>query len=212
MAEIEALEDKYKAMNDEELRGQTQVLKDRLNNGETMEQILPDAFAVVREASTRVLGLTHFHVQLIGGIVLHQGRIAEMRTGEGKTLTATTAVYLNALTGNNVHVITVNEYLATYQAEIMGRLYKFLGMTPPEVQPKAKTLAEENKDGKADTIDSIGTAEELTDEQKAQMNTIWSELMWLVSEGYVVACGWTATPAWTTPWPWPSCSPFPSTT
>jgi len=129
VASIEALADKYSAMSDEELRGQTQILKDRLANGETMDQILPDAFAVVREASTRVLGLRHFHVQLIGGVVLHQGRIAEMRTGEGKTLTATTAVYLNALTGKNVHVITVNEYLATFQAEQMGKLYKFLGLT-----------------------------------------------------------------------------------
>ena len=129
---VKAVEDKadiYAAMTDEELQAQTPALKERLKQGETMEQILPDAFAVVREAATRVLGQRHFHVQLIGGVVLHQGRIAEMRTGEGKTLTATTAVYLNALTGNNVHVITVNEYLATYQAEIMGRLYKFLGLT-----------------------------------------------------------------------------------
>ncbi len=116
-------------MTDEELQAQTSILKGRLNAGETLDQILPDAFAVVREASTRVLGQRHFHVQLIGGIVLHQGRIAEMRTGEGKTLTATTAVYLNALSGNNVHVITVNEYLAKTQAEQMGKLYKFLGLT-----------------------------------------------------------------------------------
>jgi len=127
--EVESKADLYSAMNDEELQAQTPALKERLKNGETLEQILPDAFAVVREAATRVLGQRHFHVQLIGGVVLHQGRIAEMRTGEGKTLTATTAVYLNALTGKNVHVITVNEYLATYQAEIMGRLYKFLGLT-----------------------------------------------------------------------------------
>ena len=129
---VKAVEDKadfYSAMSDEELQAQTPALKERLKNGETLDQILPDAFAVVREAATRVLKQRHFHVQLIGGVVLHQGRIAEMRTGEGKTLTATTAVYLNALTGKNVHVITVNEYLATYQAEIMGRLYKFLGLT-----------------------------------------------------------------------------------
>ena len=126
---VEAKADHYSAMSDEELQAQTPALKERLKNGETMEQILPDAFAVVREAATRVLNQRHFHVQLIGGVVLHQGRIAEMRTGEGKTLTATTAVYLNALTGKNVHVITVNEYLATYQAEIMGRLYKFLGLS-----------------------------------------------------------------------------------
>ena len=127
--QIEDIAPKYAEMSDSELQGQTPILKERLKNGETMEDILVDAFAVVREASTRVLGLRHFHVQLIGGVVLHQGRIAEMRTGEGKTLTATTAVYLNALTGKNVHVITVNEYLATYQAEQMGRLYKFLGLT-----------------------------------------------------------------------------------
>ncbi len=129
---VKQIEDKasvYEAMTDSELQSQTQILKDRLASGETMDDILVDAFAVVREASTRVLGQRHFHVQLIGGVVLHQGRIAEMKTGEGKTLTATTAVYLNALTGKNVHVITVNEYLATYQAELMGRLYKFLGLT-----------------------------------------------------------------------------------
>ncbi len=129
ISKIEEKSDFYKNMTDEELQNQTPILKERLSKGETLEDILPDAFAVVREASTRVLGQRHFHVQLIGGVVLHQGRIAEMRTGEGKTLTATTAVYLNALTGKNVHVITVNEYLATYQAEIMGRLYKFLGLT-----------------------------------------------------------------------------------
>ncbi len=127
--EIENKSDVYSNMSDDELRAQTQILKGRLNAGETMADILTDAFAVVREAATRVLGMRHFHVQLIGGVVLHQGRIAEMRTGEGKTLTATTAVYLNALTGKNVHVITVNEYLATSQAEMMGKLYKFLGLT-----------------------------------------------------------------------------------
>ena len=129
IAEIDAKSDFYQKMNDEELRAQTQIFRDRLANGETTDDILADAFAVVREAATRVLGMRHFHVQLIGGVVLHQGRIAEMRTGEGKTLTATTAVYLNALTGKNVHVITVNEFLATSQAEIMGKLYKFLGLT-----------------------------------------------------------------------------------
>ncbi|MCQ2564661.1 MAG: preprotein translocase subunit SecA, partial [Clostridia bacterium] len=129
VAKIEAKADYYAGLTDEELQAQTPALKLRLSQGETLDDILPDAFAVVREASTRVLGLRHFHVQLIGGVVLHQGRIAEMRTGEGKTLTATTAVYLNALTGNNVHVITVNEYLATSQAEQMGKLYKFLGLT-----------------------------------------------------------------------------------
>ena len=126
---IEDKADMYAQMSDSELQSQTNILKERLNNGETTNDILPDAFAVVREAATRVLNQRHFHVQLIGGVVLHQGRIAEMKTGEGKTLTATTAVYLNALTRKNVHLITVNEYLATYQAEMMGKLYKFLGLT-----------------------------------------------------------------------------------
>lgn len=126
---IEDLADKYADMSDADLQAQTPILKDRLSTGETLDDILPDAFALVREASTRVLHQRHFHVQLIGGVVLHQGRIAEMKTGEGKTLTATTAVFLNALSGKNVHVITVNEYLATSQAEMMGKLYKFLGLT-----------------------------------------------------------------------------------
>ena len=126
---IEDLADKYADMSDADLQAQTPILKDRLSAGDTLDDILPDAFALVREASTRVLHQRHFHVQLIGGVVLHQGRIAEMKTGEGKTLTATTAVFLNALSGKNVHVITVNEYLATSQAEMMGKLYKFLGLT-----------------------------------------------------------------------------------
>lgn len=129
---VKKVEDKadfYAKMTDSELQSQTDILKERLKNGETTNSILPDAFAVVREAASRVLNQRHFHVQLIGGVVLHQGRIAEMKTGEGKTLTATTAVYLNALTGKNVHLITVNEYLATSQAEAMGKLYKFLGLT-----------------------------------------------------------------------------------
>lgn len=129
---VKKIEDKadfYAKMTDSELQSQTDILKERLKNGETTNSILPDAFAVVREAASRVLNQRHFRVQLIGGVVLHQGRIAEMKTGEGKTLTATTAVYLNALTGKNVHLITVNEYLATSQAEAMGKLYKFLGLT-----------------------------------------------------------------------------------
>ena len=126
---IEEKSDFYKSLSDAELQATTSKLKERLNKGETLDDILPDAFACVREASTRVFGKRHFRVQLIGGVVLHQGRIAEMRTGEGKTLTATLAAYLNALSGNNVHVVTVNEYLAQYQAELMGKLYKFLGLT-----------------------------------------------------------------------------------
>lgn len=125
---IEALADKYKAMSDDELRAMTPVLKEHLAAGETLDDILPDAFAVVTEAADRVLGKRPFHVQLIGGIVLHQGRIAEMKTGEGKTLVATLPAYLNALTGKGVHIVTVNEYLAYTGAEEMGRVYGFLGL------------------------------------------------------------------------------------
>ena len=122
-----ALESKYAAMSESELKSQTAVLKERLANGETTDQILPDAFAACREASWRVLGMKHFPVQVIGGIVLHQGRIAEMKTGEGKTLVATLPAYLNALTGNGVHIVTVNDYLARRDSEWMGKLYKYLG-------------------------------------------------------------------------------------
>ena len=126
---IDSLEDKYLAMTDDELTSQTNVLKDRLKNGETLDDILPDAYAVVREAGTRVLKMRHFNVQLLGGIVLHQGRIAEMRTGEGKTLVATLPAYLNALSGKPVHIVTVNEYLAKRDAEWMGKIHRFLGLT-----------------------------------------------------------------------------------
>ncbi len=125
---IEALADKYKAMSDSELRAMTDILKGRLNDGETLDDILPDAFAVIREADDRVLGKRPFRVQLMGGIILHQGRIAEMKTGEGKTLVATLPAYLNALNGKGVHVVTVNEYLAGLGAEEMGRVYGFLGL------------------------------------------------------------------------------------
>ena len=126
---IEALADKYKAMTDAELREMTSILKGRLSDGETLDDILPDAFAVIREADDRVLGKRPFRVQLMGGIILHQGRIAEMKTGEGKTLVATLPAYLNALAGNGVHIVTVNEYLASLGAEEMGRVYGFLGLT-----------------------------------------------------------------------------------
>ena len=116
-------------MSDKELKDMTNVFKERLANGETLDDILPEAFAVVREASKRVLGMRHYRVQLIGGIVLHQGRIAEMKTGEGKTLVGTAPVYLNALTGKGVHVVTVNDYLAKRDKEQMGKVYEFLGMT-----------------------------------------------------------------------------------
>ena len=127
--EIDNLKDIYLKMTDDELKGMTNKLKERLSNGETLNDILPDAFAVVREASTRVLGMTHFRVQLLGGIVLHQGRISEMKTGEGKTLVATLPAYLNALEGKGVHVVTVNDYLAKRDSEWMGQIHKFLGLT-----------------------------------------------------------------------------------
>lgn len=123
-----ALEDKYSAMDETELRSQTDILKKRLADGETLNDILPDAFAVCREASTRVLGMRHYPVQIIGGIILHQGRIAEMRTGEGKTLVATLPSYLNALTGKGVHIVTVNDYLAKRDSEWMGKIHRYLGL------------------------------------------------------------------------------------
>ena len=126
--EIESLADKYSAMDNETLRGTTAVLKGRLADGETLDDILPDAFAACREAADRVLGKRPFRVQLIGGIILHQGRIAEMKTGEGKTLVATMPAYLNALSGRSVHIVTVNEYLARYGSEEMGKVYGFLGL------------------------------------------------------------------------------------
>ena len=126
---INGLEPDMQKLSDQELRGKTDEFKNRIKNGETLDELLPEAFAVVREASKRVLGMRHFDVQLIGGIILHQGRIAEMKTGEGKTLVATLPVYLNALEGRGVHVITVNDYLAKRDSEWMGKVYKFLGLT-----------------------------------------------------------------------------------
>ena len=126
---INSLEPAVEKLTDAELRAKTDEFKSRLQKGETLDDILPEAFATVREASKRVLGMRHFDVQLIGGIILHQGRIAEMKTGEGKTLVATLPVYLNALTGKGVHVVTVNDYLAKRDSEWMGKLYKFLGLT-----------------------------------------------------------------------------------
>lgn len=124
-----ALEDKYAAMTDKELKAQTPLFRERFEKGESLDDILPEAFAVCREASWRVLGMKHFPVQIIGGIVLHQGRIAEMKTGEGKTLVATLPAYLNGLTGRGVHIVTVNDYLARRDSEWMGKLYRFLGLT-----------------------------------------------------------------------------------
>ena len=132
---VEALEPKYQAMDDETLKAQTGILKERLQNGETLDDILYDAFAALREAGKRVLGMRHFRVQIIGGICLHQGRIAEMRTGEGKTLVSTLPAYLNALTGKSVHIVTVNDYLAKRDAEWMGKVHKFMGLTVGVVVP-----------------------------------------------------------------------------
>ena len=133
--QVEALEGKYKAMDDETLKAQTGILKGRLANGETLDEILYDAFAALREAASRVLNMRHFRVQIIGGICLHQGRIAEMRTGEGKTLVSTLPAYLNALTGKSVHIVTVNDYLAKRDAEWMGKVHKFMGLTVGVVVP-----------------------------------------------------------------------------
>ena len=135
VAQIAALEPAMQALSDAELRARTDMFKQRLAEGQTLDQILPEAFATVREASSRVLGLRHYDVQMIGGMVLNMGRIAEMRTGEGKTLVATLAVYLNALEGKGVHVVTVNDYLAKRDAAQMGRLYNFLGLTVGVVYP-----------------------------------------------------------------------------
>lgn len=126
---VDALEDSYRSLSDDALRAKTEEFKTRYQNGESLDDLLPEAFAAVREASGRVLGMRHYRVQIIGGIVLHQGRIAEMRTGEGKTLVATLPAYLNALTGKGVHIITVNDYLAKRDSEWMGKVYRFLGLT-----------------------------------------------------------------------------------
>ena len=126
---IDAMADEYKAMTDAQLQAKTPEFKERLANGETLDDILPEAFATVREAADRVLGMRPYRVQLVGGIVLHQGRIAEMKTGEGKTLVATLPAYLNALTGNGVHIVTVNDYLAKRDSEWMGKVHRFMGLT-----------------------------------------------------------------------------------
>lgn len=123
------LEDKYRGYTDDQLRECTQKFKDLAQTGTSLDELLPDAFAVCREAADRVLGMRPYPVQVVGGIVLHQGRIAEMKTGEGKTLVATMPAYLNALAGNGVHIVTVNEYLVKRDAEWMGKIYKFLGLT-----------------------------------------------------------------------------------
>src|SRR5690606_15831917 len=126
VAKINALEPQMEALSDAELQAKTAQFKERFDNGESLDKILPEAFAVVREASKRVMGMRHFDVQLIGGMVLHEGNIAEMKTGEGKTLVATLPTYLNGLTGQGVHVVTVNDYLARRDANWMRPLYEFL--------------------------------------------------------------------------------------
>ena len=127
--QINGLEPQFEKMTEEELRGQTDKFRERYANGESLDDMLPEAFATVREASKRTMGMRHFDVQLIGAMALHEGHIAEMKTGEGKTLVATLPAYLNALTGKGVHIVTVNDYLAKRDSEWMGRIYKYLGMT-----------------------------------------------------------------------------------
>ena len=129
VAQINALEAQFERLSDEEIKNKTQEFKQRIAGGQTLDSLLPEAFAVVREASKRIMKMRHFDVQMVGGLALHHGKVAEMRTGEGKTLTATLPVYLNALTGQGVHVVTVNDYLASRDAEWMGRVYSFLGLT-----------------------------------------------------------------------------------
>ncbi|MZH46859.1 MAG: DEAD/DEAH box helicase, partial [Nitrospinae bacterium] len=146
---VNGLEDEIKALSDDQLKAKTDEFRDRLAEGATLDEILPEAFAVVRETSWRVLEMRHFDVQIIGGVVLHEGKIAEMKTGEGKTLMATLPVYLNALTGKGVHVVTVNDYLATRDSEWMGKIYKYLGLSVgmiyhdiPEEERKAAYAAD----------------------------------------------------------------------
>src|SRR5580765_6676187 len=145
VAEVNAFEPAIKALSDEQLRGKTAEFKQRVANGETLDELLPEVFAVVREAGRRVLNMRHFDVQLIGGAVLHKGKIAEMKTGEGKTLVATLPAYLNALSGKGVHIVTVNDYLARRDAEWMGKIYKFLGLSVgvnlPHMDPEDKRNA-----------------------------------------------------------------------
>ena len=148
-AQVNAIEDDYISMSDEELQAQTVDFKQRIEAGETLDELLPEAFATVREAAKRVLGQRHFDVQLMGGAALHYGNIAEMKTGEGKTLVATLPVYLNALTGKGVHIVTVNDYLAKYHAEWMGRVYHFLGLSVGMVLPQLSS-AQRRESYKAD--------------------------------------------------------------
>jgi preprotein translocase subunit SecA len=135
---VNAIEDDFVAMSDAELQAQTAEFKERLAEGETLDDLMPEAFATVREAAKRVIGQRHYDVQIMGGAALHLGNIAEMKTGEGKTLVATLPAYLNALAGNGVHIVTVNDYLAKYHAEWMGRIHHFLGLTTGVILPEMK--------------------------------------------------------------------------
>ena len=179
---IEALANKYASMSDDELKAVTPALKARLANGETLDDILPDAFAAVREADWRVLGKRPFHVQLLGGIILHQGRIAEMKTGEGKTLVETLPAYLNALTGEGVHIVTVNDYLARRDSEEMGRVYSFMGLTTGLVVPGMKS-EEKQKAYKADI--TYGTNNEFGFDYLRDNMVVYKERM--VQRGHVFA-------------------------
>jgi preprotein translocase subunit SecA len=147
VAKTNALEESFRALSDEQLQGKTAEFRQQLAEGKALDDLTPFAFAATREAARRVLGMRHFDVQLIGGASLHQGKIAEMRTGEGKTLVATLAAYLNALPGKGVHVVTVNEYLAQRDADWMGRVYRFLG--PPAAGTRAVQSRERSAPGKA---------------------------------------------------------------
>ncbi len=177
-----ALDEEYSALTDEQLKAKTPYFKERLENGESLDDILPEAFAACREAAWRVLKMKHFPVQVIGGIVLHQGRIAEMRTGEGKTLVATLPAYLNALTGNGVHVVTVNEYLAKRDSEWMGKIFRFMGLTVGLVyshQPPEEKKAAYNADITYGTSNEMGfdylrDNMALYKEQKAQRGHIFA--------------------------------------
>ncbi|MBQ7153506.1 MAG: preprotein translocase subunit SecA [Clostridia bacterium] len=179
---VDALEDKYRQMSDEELRGVTKLLKERLAAGETLDDILPDAFAAVREADDRVLGKRPFHVQIHGGIILHQGRIAEMKTGEGKTLVATMPAYLNALTCKGVHIVTVNEYLAKRDKDEMGRVYGYLGLKTGLVVHEQSN--EEKKQAYQADI-TYGTNNEFGFDYLRDNMVVWKERM--VQRGHVFA-------------------------
>src|SRR3970040_701430 len=139
VAQVNALEPSVQALSDEQLRGKTVEFRRRLEEGEPLDELLPEAFAVVREVSVRTLGLHHFDVQLVGAAALHEGKIVEMKTGEGKTLVATLPIYLNALTGQGVHLVTVNDYLARRDARWMGPVYEFLGLTVGVIQHGLET-------------------------------------------------------------------------